>query len=160
MIEIPCNSNVSRDNEGHACNLPEQCIPNRWDELKKDDFIESVNSRRNEIENLCYEIERLDKTSVDNDCVDNIVQSVCDIFISSAQSTFGSKRCKPRSFKKNYFKKPWFTSECKYARRNYNTAKRLYKKYGNIVFKENLYEKEKVYMRKLKTAKLNHRRSV
>ena len=51
------------------------------------------------------------------------------------------------------YKKPWFTYECK----NFRRAKRLYKKVGGDIYKTNLYEKEKLYKKKLKHANVKHR---
>lgn len=75
--------------------------------------------------------------------------------VGSALDVFGKKPIYTNV--KNTFKKPWFTKDCKIARRNFRRANRLYKKFGGDIFKEDLYEKEKLYKNKLKCANLRHR---
>ena len=47
------------------------------------------------------------------------VKKICDIFVESAQTTFGRK---PKG------DKPCFNYECKFARKNYRKLKRKFKK--------------------------------
>ena len=56
-----------------------------------------------------------------------------------------------------FFKKPWFTRECRNARQCYRKAKRLFKKFGGSVFKEDFYLKERLYKKNLRSAVENHR---
>ena len=63
--------------------------------------------------------------------VNEIIMELCDIFTESAKMSFGVKKENNEfNLKKNSFKKPWFTKDCKSARQNYRKAKRLYKKFG------------------------------
>ena len=91
--------------------------------------------------------------------IDNIVEKISDVLVESAKNVFGRKPVltnTSETFNVKY-KKPWFTRDCKNARQNYRKAKRLYKKFGGDIFKSDLYEKEKLYKKRLKNANVTHR---
>ena len=82
------------------------------------------------------------------------------MFIRKAKDIFGTKQLHSNKKPGKRFNKPWFTHECKSARQNYRRAKRLYKRYGGDVFKQNFYEKEKLYKKKLKSSDMYHKSNV
>ena len=131
-------------------------IPGRWDDSCKDLFINNILNQEREIENI---IDRLKHDSRDDmSFVNEIIMELCDIFTESAKMSFGVKKENNEfNLKKNSFKKPWFTKDCKSARQNYRKAKRLYKKFGGEVFKEDLYVMEKMYKKTLNVAVKQHR---
>jgi hypothetical protein len=74
---------------------------------------------------------------ITQECIDNLVDTVCDIFVQRAKEVFDVNMIKTI--------KPWFTKYmyCKNARQNFRKAKQLFKRYGSNIFKEDLYRKEK-----------------
>ena len=95
---------------------------------------------------------------VDHVFINNTVESLCTLFVDAAKHAFGTKCSKPETAKSFIkFKKPWFTKDCKYARKNYRKAKRLYKKYGTAALKTDVYAKEREYNKTLKSAVSQHR---
>lgn len=87
----------------------------------------------------------------------NIVEETGNILVQSAKEVVGTQKIYSCDKNPKAFKKPSFTREFKSARQNFRKAKILYKKYGGEIFKNNLYEKERLYKRKLKHAEGHHR---
>ncbi|KAK3087169.1 hypothetical protein FSP39_002522 [Pinctada imbricata] len=135
-------------------------IAKPWNDDMKNEYLEACcNANSDEIENLCREMTQEDVTDVNIEFIDNIVTRISDIFVNGAKTTFGCKIVTPNKpkKKKGFVNKPWFTVECKNARQNYRRAKRLYKRYGNDIFKEDVYEKERHYRKTMKNALKQHR---
>ena len=101
-------------------------------------------------------------TENDNNFIDDVIDDVCDIFLSCAKKSFGVKqKYGGLANKGNFrFKKPWFTRDCKSARQNFRKAKRLYKKFGGCIFKDDLYTKERLYKKTLNNAVKSHRSEI
>lgn len=77
---------------------------------------------------LTNELSNIRHENISLKVIDNAVEKICDILVGSGLDVFGKKPIYTNV--KNTFKKPWFTKDCKIARRNFRRAKRLYKKFG------------------------------
>lgn len=138
---------------------PTQEIAKQWNPEKVEvyhnyieDKVDIVKSLENELSNTMLE-------NISLEFIDNIVEKISDVLVESAKNVFGRKPVltnTSETFNVKY-KKPWFTRDCKNARQNYRKAKRLYKKFGGDIFKSDLYEKEKLYKKRLKNANETHR---
>ena len=114
----------------------------KWEENKKTEFCENLDQGK--ILNLQNEIytKLNDIESVDNNDINNYVQQISDIFQNAAQKTFQTQ---------NYFvsqnknDKKWFGNECRVARYEYNKAKTKHNKNPNLINKQSLIEKSKIY---------------
>ena len=130
-----------------------------WNDDFKQTFIDSVSQKRTEVDILCEMIDTKDLNEIDTEFIDNAVKETCHILLSCAKDTFGVKMdVKLPGKRKIEFHKPLFTTECKNARQSFRKAKRLYRRYGSIAFKEDVYSKEKLYKRVLKKSVNNHRK--
>ena len=140
-------------------NSVQESNANRWDPEKVELFHNSVENKVDIIKVLENEIKITTVENVTLEFIDNIVERTGNILLRSAKDKFGEKPVCTNKFQKTSFvyKKPWFTYECKNARQNFRRAKRLYKKFGGEIYKTNLYEKEKLYKKKLKHANAKHR---
>jgi hypothetical protein len=60
-----------------------------------------------------------DKSTTLKDNINASVKKLCDIFVDSAQTTFGTYKNKRKNLnRKPKGDKPWFNYECKFARKN------------------------------------------
>lgn len=132
-------------------------VAKRWvidDKVTYHNVVDSKISLINSLEDslICCTTEH-----VSLDYINSIVEETGNILVQSAKEVFGTQKPYSCVKKPKAFKKPWFTRECKSARQNFRKAKRLYKKYGGEIFRNNLYEKERLYKKKLKHAVGHHR---
>ena len=107
---------------------------------------------------MCDRLQNTNGEHVDTHFIDTVVKDTCNILISCAKNTFGVTQRKNQTCTKLIeFHKPWCTKECKNARQNFRKAKRLYRKYGNDAFKEDVYNQEKAYKKLFKKCINVHR---
>jgi hypothetical protein len=99
------------------------------------------------------------RTNSENITKDNINASVCDIFVDSAQTTFGTYKNKRKNLnRKPKGDKPWFNYECKFPRKNYRKLKRKLKKERTETLKQKVTEAEKHYKNTLDKNRKNYRK--
>ena len=116
--------------EEQSINVPSKA--RKWQDDKKDVFCTLMGENVQHIYILCDEIRNTNINNVTPGFIDHIVEDICTLFDNAAKQSFGVLEKKNN---KTIFKKPWFTKECKIARYNYRKAKRLYKRYGSVIFK-------------------------
>ena len=91
--------------------------------------------------------------------IDGLFDKLSNLFVTAAKHTFGTMKPEYRNTRKHTQCKPWFTKECKSAKRNYQKAKRLFKKYGSSIFKNHLTKTESSYKKtpdkSLRTYRIN-----
>lgn len=136
-----------------------QEIAKKWNPEKIEVYHNSVEDKVDIVKSLENELSNTILDHISVEFIDNIVEKIIDVLVESAKNVFGKKPAFTNTSEKFNFeyKKPWFTRDCKNARQNYRKAKKLYKKFGGDIFKSDLYEKEKLYKKRLKNASVTHR---
>ena len=131
-----------------------------WDSAKKLEFVNNINMQQ--VNRLYEEIEN------NNFDVNNIVETINNIWQSSAKSSFRKrKRNCPAHVNSNNnnnsnnnfnVKHKWFNEECKQSRINYRDNKDAFRRNKSYVNKTNLIRSSKAYKNSIKKAKLKARR--
>ncbi|XP_060554602.1 uncharacterized protein LOC132715603 [Ruditapes philippinarum] len=121
-----------------------------WDSTKTNEFLNKIDV--NEIQNIN---ETLDNFEVNNNFTqenaDIITETISSLFSNTSREIFGHTKIKDINNKKiTNNSKPWFGPKCKKARKNFHTAKHLYKLRKNETTKENLKQNAKIYKGTLK----------
>jgi hypothetical protein len=120
-----------------------------WDNAKRDNFENALDPNLvNCIYRRLCDIENTE--NFEPSSINDIVKSISDLFMSSAEKTFGLI-----SYDKDKFDNPqtpkWFGFKCKKARKDFHRAKYMYKLRKNNVNKANLEYKCKIYKNTMKT---------
>lgn len=115
----------------------------------KDTYHNHVEDKAENISMLINELSNIRHENISLMVIDNAVEKICDILVGSALDVFGKKPIytNVNIRRGNTVKKPWFTYDCKIARRNFRRAKRLYKNLEDIFLKK-ICMKKKDYIRK------------
>lgn len=142
LLKFQCKSSFK-----HSCD--DKVAAKQWNASKKDDFINNINS--NKIEDILRELTSLENendTSID--ALNHVVSSIGQVFLDSAIKTNGCESRLNNSDKKtNNKSRCWFNAECKTARRNFHTARFMFKLKKNDANKENLNVQGKHYKKVL-----------
>ena len=131
-------------------------VVNKWNDEHKDRFCQELYNYAQDVNVLCNELDTLENAPLVCDDIDRVVNKTCTILLDCAKVTFGSRTIQKKTKRKCNVSKPWFTNKCRYARVNFRKAKRMYKKYRNSVFKDDLILKEKTYKRTMDQAIKEH----
>ena len=91
----------------------------------------------------------MELNTIDVTFIDGLFDKFSNLFVTAAKHTFGTIKPEQRNTRKHTKCKPWFTKECKSAKRNYQMAKKLFKKYGSSIFKNDLTKTERSYKKSL-----------
>ena len=118
------------------------------DDDKQDAYRDNIRNHIDEINLICTKLCSVNDTDINEHFIESIIDDIGVIFTSCAKSTFGIKSAGRKTNNKNSFKQPWFNVECRIARKCCRKAKRLYKKYKTVIFKEDLDTKGKEYKKK------------
>jgi hypothetical protein len=81
------------------------------------------------VKDIENELDILTNMAIGNVCkntVKAILDKLCDVFLSTAKSTFGIRCQKNSVVHINKRDKPWFNRECRAARKTFHLAKRLH----------------------------------
>lgn len=132
----------------------------KWDENKKNDFIENIDLDK--VEHLLQSIsEKSENETISLDEVNILVNSFNNIVIESAEIVFGTyfigERKKSRRENDN---KPFFNQECWEKRKALRIAKRRYRYNRNHIFKEQKTTAERNYKKAMNRALNAHRRNM
>ena len=133
--------------------------PRKWDGNKRDDFCNNININTvHELHNyLCNTEYNVDDKLINIAIIDELFYKLSNLFLTAAKNTFGISNPKRKQSGKYTKSKPWFTKECKTARQNYKKAKRLLKKYGSTIFKDEAKKAERCYKKMLDKSLRNYR---
>ena len=66
-------------------------LPKKWNDDMKLHFVNEINQRLHEINDLCNTLEMTDTSEVESSFVNDIIDKINDIFIDSAKNSFGVK---------------------------------------------------------------------
>ena len=119
------------------------CPHKRWDESKKDIFIQNIN--RQEVNDLTSSIQTIQNKNENisiND-IDSILNRIAGCFKAAADSTFSTQQ--KVLFKRKDNDQIWFGNDCNQARNEYNKAKQRNNKFPTSSNKKFLTEKSKKY---------------
>ena len=108
----------------------------------------------NDIENNLIDL----SSRIDTICkvnVDSVAKDICKVFITAAETTFGTRKANhlPQNKKCN---KPWFNAECKIARNNFHLAKQEYNKHKTEDNIKNVRKMSKEYKKVMDCSIRNH----
>ena len=96
----------------------------KWTDNKRNEFVNMVH---NQVDRVTLLIDDLNELHNRNNCtqvdIDQCVNEICDVFISSANSTMKSK---PRSRALKPNSKPWYTKKCDESRKKFHKARKKY----------------------------------
>lgn len=110
----------------------------RWDNEKCVQFRNDIKlDKIDNLKNKILSITQSDKTKTD---INSLSGDLCQIFIESATSTFGTKLYKTENTSRQNQvckSKPWFNEECKIARKNFRNRKRKLRKKGQMITLKN-----------------------
>lgn len=137
-------------------------VINKWDDEGKDTFCQELSNYSQDVNSICDELANLDSTTITSNCVNETVKKIGTILLTCAKTVFGSRIVKQTTVSENCINVPkqWFTKNCKNARMNLRKAKRMFKKYGNRIFKEDVILKEKMYKKTMDNAIKEHRHNM
>ncbi|OWF46235.1 RNA-directed DNA polymerase from mobile element jockey [Mizuhopecten yessoensis] len=143
------------------CKLTDECIYNtechenrytKWKSCKEQDFVKHIldDERGNlhRINDKLNELLNKQHDNVTNNEINDIVNSISELFKGSAKQVFGSNN----AYRKRRLRcdnKPWFNRECHLNRVEFNKAKALFHKVNNPINKTNLNRASKVYRKTL-----------
>ena len=116
--------------------------PRKWDSRIKDDYC--FNIKINIVHELHDQLSNMELNTIDVTFIDGLFDKLSNLFVTAAQHTFSTTKLEYRNTRKHTQCKPWFTKERKSAKRNYQKAKRLFKKYGSSIFKNDLTKTERL----------------
>ena len=152
FVELKCVYNPLTEtmHSNEHVHTEKDVIVYRWNDEKEHIFRDSIVNRMPEIDDITDKLLSVERHVVDNNFIDTVIDEMCNIFTKSAIKAFGTRDVEDKSINKFVFKKPWFTKHCKSARQNYRKAKRMFRKYGGDIFKEDFYEKERAYKKTVK----------
>ena len=80
------------------------------------------------------QLSNMKRNTIDVTFIGGLFDKLSNLFVTTAKYTFNTIKPEQRNTRKHTQCKPWFTKECKSAKRNYRKAKRLYKTYGSEMF--------------------------
>ena len=131
----------------------------KWDNTKCLTFQDNVDKEN--LNGLYNELTNSISENITKDNINASVKKLCDIFVDSAQTTFGTYKNKRKNLnRKPKGDKPWFNYECKFARKNYRKLKRKFKKERTETLKQNVTEAEKHYKNTLDKNSKNYRKKM
>ena len=136
----------------HDTNLTPQT--KLWDAEKAQTFVH--NFKASDIDQLCSLLDDLSKErNVSQGDVNEVIDSLNEIFISNCRSSFGitvsnNQKGKPKN-------DSWFNNECKTARKNFHSAKFRYKLRKNFENKCRLNSCSKQYKKTLRKAQVKYK---
>ena len=127
----------------------------KWDNKKCLTFQDNVDKEN--LNGLYNELTNSISENITKDNINASVKKLCDIFVDSAQTTFGTYKNKRKNLnRKPKGDKPWFNYECKFARKNYRKLKRKFKKERTETLKQKVTEAEKHYKNTLDKISKNY----
>jgi len=119
-----------------------------WNNEKQTEFNDNIDEEK--FNALNQKLDRIleDTVDIENVNTDCLVEELGNIFIASANKTFGSysndNKRKIRTTNNNN-QKPWFDGECRAARQCFRKAKKLYKTNNSVDNYDKMKENEKKY---------------
>ncbi|CAC5393509.1 unnamed protein product [Mytilus coruscus] len=118
----------------------------KWDIENLDTFIENIDKTHTDI--ILTELESVNIQDVNHNCVNSIVERICDILVGAAKTTFGTyMKCDKQNNVKINGSKPRFDEDCRTARKKFKKSKRKLKRnFSPDLFNETKYL-EKQYKR-------------
>ena len=133
------------ENENVENNLSENFV--KWKSDFESDYVELVSSNLYEVENHIDEL--CIKDLCQND-IDEVVDKLCNVLVSSAKETFGNS-VSSKLYKKNrnVKQKPWFNKKCEKNRKIFHKAKAKYNRVKNAETRKSLKLKAKNYRKSL-----------
>ena len=152
----PCEPGVHEDE--NTVNSTEK--PRKWNDSLKLDFLNNLNIKT--IHDLETQLDNLDKENITQPEIDSCVNKLGNIFLSTAKETFGTRYTVVRKKKENVCisSKPWFSTDCKIARKQYRKLKRRCKIDPSIETKEDMKKAEKEYKKKIDANIKMHRKEM
>ena len=94
-----------------------------WSANSADAFCAQID--RPTVENIAEELLHLNSTkSVNKANINNVMSKLCNVFIATAEKSFGNKVSHMKSRKEG--NKPWFNSTCRTARKKFHLVKRMH----------------------------------
>ena len=134
--------------------------PRKWNDSLKLDFLNNLNIKTTH--DLETQWDNLDKENITQPEIDSWVNKLGNIFLSTAKETFGTRYTVVRKKKENVCisSKPWFSTDCKIARKQYRKLKRRCKIDPSIETKEDMKRAEKEYKKKMDANIKMHRKEM
>ena len=124
--------------------LKKKCNDNRREETKIEKFLENIDDTK--INTLLNSISTLEsKTNINQSEINNVANSIANIFKESAKTSFGSYKISQHINSNNTELPTWFGNKCKKARKQFHRAKYQYKIRKNETNRENLKTECKSY---------------
>jgi hypothetical protein len=152
----PCEPGVHEDE--NTVNSTEK--PRKWNDSLKLDFLNNLNIKT--IHDLEAHLYNLDKKNITKPEIDSCVNKLGNIFVSTAKETFGTRYTVVGKKKKNVCisSKPWFSTDCKMARKQHRKLKRRCKIDPSIETKEDRKRAKKRIQDKMDANIKMHRKEI
>ncbi|CAG2247120.1 unnamed protein product [Mytilus edulis] len=117
----------------------------RWNSEKIKDFQNNIDVEK--IAELEYKLTNTDLTVVNKNIINSLIDDLCNIFVKSGKTTFGTYTVKQTKKRGDFGNKnkPWFDEECKFARQNYRKLKRRFKSKNHSKNHSDMLNAEKAY---------------
>ncbi|CAG2237322.1 unnamed protein product [Mytilus edulis] len=133
---------------------------NRWNSEKINDFQNNIDVEK--IAELEYKLTNTDLTVVNKNMINSLIDDLCNIFVKSGQTTFGTYTVKQNKKRGDFGNKnkPWFDEECKFARQNYRKLKRRFKSKNHSKNHSDMLNAEKAYKHILDSKFRNFRKDL
>ncbi|CAG2216686.1 unnamed protein product [Mytilus edulis] len=114
------------------------------------------------IAELEYKLTNTDLTVVNKNIINSLIDDLCNIFVKSGKTTFGTYTVKQTKKRGDFGNKnkPWFDEECKFARQNYRKLKRRFKSKNHSKNHSDMLNAEKAYKNILDSKFRNFRKDL
>lgn len=150
-VNVPDAENIE-ENQNNPVNIisnGNNCFPN-WNENNCDIYLRNISNEA--VENILSIFdENIDSKSI----IDKVTCSLKEIFLDTANDSFGRNDVKKRKFKNSRYKshKKWFNADCINARRNYLQSKLSFNHNRSTENRLDLDESFKSYRKTVRKAK-------
>ena len=132
-----------------------------WEKSKEPTFLELID--RSAVDKIMNKLEHMEETATEID-INEVTNMLNNTFLNAAKETFGEMKVKQNKIKnlKNETKnlKPWFSKECKEARKLYRKRKRIYSHAKTVTAERNLKLSEKSYKKTMNEEIAKHRKEM
>lgn len=159
LSDVHCclNFTLSKEFVNYNQNEPSNEKIRKWDDSRKQDFIDNVN-----VDIIETALQILSSNVVfDQTKIDDVVHSFENALVNSARNTFGVKNV---NIKRNMYKvkqnNKWFNTECKMTRVFFHRCKRRYSSVRNNDTKTSFLQASKNYKSVIRKSVMKHKREV
>ncbi|KAK3089868.1 hypothetical protein FSP39_007206 [Pinctada imbricata] len=129
----------------------------RWEFERNTEFLSNIDI--DEVNKLVRSVSDVDVNDVEKNKMDSFFDDTAAILLKAAKSTFGTFTVR-NNFKNDFQsknRKKWFDKECYITRKEYRKYRRKYRKYGSIIFKNEMLIAQRVYKSTMDSCIKNYR---